>query len=192
MIKVIAFDYAGVVIPGPMTQWVRNNLHETDQMWKKYVENSNRWDKGELSLERVYEILSEITGIPKEQIWEKFYSKAELNEDVVEIIKKLKRNYKVFLFSNFVSELLRKLLESHKITDIFDEIIISSEYKMRKPDPRFYELLLKTAGVKAEEILFIDDRQENIEAAKVFGINTVLFKDVKTLKDNLKLMQLSF
>lgn len=192
MIKVIAFDYAGVVIPGPMTQWVKNNLQKNDKKWKRYTESARKWDIGELSLDEVYKILSDITGTPATQIWEKFYLRAELNEDVVEIIKKLNKNYRVFLFSNFVSELIKKLLENHKITELFDEIIISSEYKMRKPDPEFFKLLHRTSGVKKEEILFIDDRKDNIGGARIFGIKSILFTNTKKLESDLRRANLSF
>ena len=192
MIKVIAFDYAGVIIPGPMTQWVKNNLQENDEKWKIYNESARKWDLGQMSLDEVYKILSDITGIPANQIWDNFYLKADLNKDVVEIIKRLKKNYKVFLFSNFISELIRKLLDNHNITDYFDEIIISSEYKMKKPDPKFFELLLRTTGVKKNEILFIDDRKDNIEGAQSFGIKSVLFTNAKNLSENLRTMRLSF
>lgn len=186
MIKVIAFDYAGVIIPGPMTQWVKNNLQENDEKWKIYNESARKWDLGQMSLDEVYKILSDITGIPADQIWDNFYLKADLNKDVVEIIKRLKRNYKVFLFSNFISELIRKLLDNHNITDYFDEIIISSEYKMKKPDPKFFELLLRTTGVKKNEILFVDDRKDNIEAAREFGIKAINFVDAKKLVKDLR------
>ena len=95
MIKVIAFDYAGVIIPGPMTQWVKNNLQESDEKWKIYNESARKWDLGQMSLDEVYKILSDITGIPANQIWDNFYLKADLNKDVVEIIKRLKINYRI-------------------------------------------------------------------------------------------------
>lgn len=192
MIKVIAFDYAGVIIPGPMSQWVKNNLSKEDENWKLYKESAHKWDRGEMTLDEVYKVLSKITGIPADQIWEKFYLKADLNRDVIKIIKKLKRNYKIFLFSNFISELIRKLLSNHNITDCFDEIIISSEHKMKKPDVEFFNLLLRISNVKKNEILLIDDRKDNIDAAKAFGITTILFTNTKNLEDDLGKMGLSF
>ncbi len=192
MIKVIAFDYAGVVIPGPMTQWVKNNLQENDEKWKKYNENARKWDLGEMSLDQVYKVLSDITEIPADQIWEKFYVKAGLNKNVLRLIKRLRKNYKIILFSNFISEPLRRLLKHHEIEKYFDELIISSEHKMRKPDPKFFELLVERANALKGQILFIDDRIVNIDKAQKYGIKTILFENAKTLESKLKSLGLSF
>lgn len=186
MIKVIAFDYAGVIAPGPMTDWTKSNLDINGEKYKKYIEHAHKWDSGEMTIDEVYKVLSEITGIPKDLIWDKFYEKSIFNSGVVNIIKKLKNNYKVFLFSNFIAELLRKLLEKHKLSDLFDEIIISSDYKMKKPSTEFFDLLIRTSNVKKSEIVFIDDRLDNVEGAKNFGIDSILFKDADNLKIELK------
>lgn len=192
MIKVIAFDYAGVLSPGPMTQWVKENLNISDDKFALYKDYAHKWDLGEMNIEQVYEKLSIITGIPPHLIWEKFYENSTYNKQVVNIIIKLKKHYGVILFSNFLGELLRKLLEKYKITNLFDEIIISSEHKMKKPNNDFFKLLIEKAGVKKDEILFIDDRKDNVKAALTFGIKSILFKNAKDLEQNLKDTGLSF
>ena len=192
MIKVIAFDYAGVVTPGPMTQWAENNQVKDQSKWDAYLENAHKWDRGEMTVDQVYEILFGITGIPAGQIWEEFYAKAVLRENVVEIIKRLKKNYKIFLFSNFISEPLRKLIKHHQIDKYFDGVIISSEHKMQKPHFEFFDLLVKRAGVKKDEIIFIDDSIKNVEGAKEYGIKSILFTNAKNLSENLRTVGLSF
>jgi epoxide hydrolase-like predicted phosphatase len=192
MIKVIAFDYAGVIAPGPMTDWAKKNLSRDSKDFKTYIENAHKWDLGEMSLEEVYKVISEITGMPKDLIWEEFYEKSIFNDSVVTIIKKLKSNYKVILFSNFIGELLRKLLSKYKIHDLFDEIIISSEHKLKKPHPDFFNILLQKSGVPKNEILFIDDRLENIEGAKKFGILAIHFKGSEKLIEDLKNLGINF
>lgn len=48
-----------------------------------------------------------------------------------------------------------------------------------KPDARFYHLVEKRLGVKPEEIVFLDDLHENIEAAEKLGWNTILVEDIE-------------
>ena len=186
MIKVIAFDYADVIAESPMSKWVRENIHPDDEKLIALREKAHIWDVGKMSIKEVYEFLGEITGIAPELIWENFYEKSLPNKEVIDLIRELKKNYKIILFSNFIAKLLRKLLNKYGITDLFDEIIISSEYKMRKPDPKFFELLIKRTGVKKTEIIFTDDQIKNVNGANEFGIKAFLFINAGQLVKDLK------
>ena len=186
MIKTIVFDYAEVIAEGPMSKWVRENIYPDDSKLVAYREKAHKWDLGEMSLKEVYKHLGEITGIAPELIWENFYEKSLPNNEVIDLIKQLKKNYNIILFSNFVAELLRKLLNKYEITELFDEIIISSEHKMKKPDPKFFELLVRRAGVNKDEIIFIDDKLRNILAANEFGIKAFQFINAQQLAEDLR------
>lgn len=187
MIKAIVFDYVGVIsITGPVRKWIEQNLKSTDKKVLAYKEGCRKWDLGEMDIQGLYETLSYVTGVPPEKIWDTFFNKSQINKEVVELIKKLKGNYKIILFSNHEKELLRKLLQRHSITDLFDQMIISSEHKMAKPDPRFYELLTKISKIEKNEMVFIDDNSENIEAAKKFGLKTIKFENVQKIKEDLQ------
>lgn len=186
MIKVIAFDYADVIAQSPLSKWVRENLSKEDDRYNHYKKHSPLWDTGQMTTEKFYQTLSEVTGISPNLIWEKFYENRKPDKEVVNIIKKLKKNYKIILFSNFLAELLRKLLVQQKIEKLFDEIIISSEHKLAKPDPDFFDLLIKKSQVKKDEILFIDDRIENVSGANDMGIKSMQFINSETLTTDLK------
>jgi epoxide hydrolase-like predicted phosphatase len=73
----------------------------------------------------------------------------------------------------------------------FDVVIISSEDKLRKPDFRVYRYLYKKLKridktMKYSEILFVDNRDYNLEAAKKLGIQTILFEDNKKFFEIIK------
>ncbi|MCL5970061.1 MAG: HAD-IA family hydrolase [Patescibacteria group bacterium] len=186
MIKVIVFDYAEVVAEGPILRWVKENIKPNDKKLLEYREKMHEWDLGEIAVDEAYEIIGRLTQTPPNLIWETFYEKSKSNKEIIALIKKLKINYKIILFSNFMGELLRKLLKKHGIEELFDEIIISSEHKMKKPDPKFFETLVKKAGVKKEEILFTDDKINNVEASNKFGIKAFQFITTKQLIEDLK------
>ncbi len=186
MIKVIAFDYAEVVAEGPMSKWVREHLHQDQEKLIAYRKHAHKWDVGEMELTQVYKILGEFTEIKPEDIWGKFYEKSRLNTKVIKIIKNLKKEYKIILFSNFISELLLRLLKYHKIENLFDEIIVSSDYGLKKPDPKFFEILVKKSGVKRSEIVFTDDKINNVSDAILFGIKAYQFVSAEKLIQDLK------
>ena len=58
---------------------------------------------------------------------------------------------------------------------IFDEYVLSYEVGFMKPHPQIFKEALRKARAEAEECVFIDDIEGNIEAALSLGINTILF-----------------
>ena len=115
-----------------------------------------------------------------------------LNSPVLEIMKRLKRNYKLVLLSNtdimhftFIKKRFPEIL-------IFDDYVLSYEVGAMKPDPRIYEEALKRTGFKPEECLFIDDTEENIKGARKLGINVILMEPRTDLEAVLRGMNLSF
>lgn len=186
MIKVIAFDYAEVVAEGPMSKWIRESLTQGDIRIEEYKKQAHKWDVGEMALDEAYKVLGKLTGNPPELVWEKFYEKSQPNWELIELIKKLKPRYKIFIFSNFIGEMLRKLLKHYKIEGLFDEIIVSSEHKMKKPDTKFFELLLKKSEVSKDEIIFTDDKINNVDASNTFGIKAFQFITAEQLIEDLK------
>ncbi len=61
--------------------------------------------------------------------------------------------------------------------DFFDEVVISGEIGMRKPEPRIFEHALGRIGLAGEECVFVDDIEANIEAARRLGIVGVHHRD---------------
>ena len=88
------------------------------------------------------------------------------------------RGFKVYLLSNYPESLfaLHTKCGRFPFVDKVDGMVVSGVVKMVKPDSEIYEYLLKKYDLKAEECVFLDDREENVEAAKKVGINGILFK----------------
>jgi len=69
--------------------------------------------------------------------------------------------------------------------DRFRDILVSGEVKLIKPDPAIYVLALERFGLAPGEALFVDDRVENIEAAKRAGLVGHVFRDAGMLQAEL-------
>jgi len=78
------------------------------------------------------------------------------------------------------------LLDKLGIKDLFDQILVSSDYHLRKPDTKFYELLLSKLSMKSDEIVFTDDTSGNVDAAIKLGINAIHFQSAALLAEELK------
>lgn len=95
-----------------------------------------------------------------------------------ELIKKLKEKnkHKIGLLTNHYLGMVEKSIKKGKIPNLdYHAIISSCSTGYQKPEKEIYIIATEKAGVKAEEILFIDDVPEYIEGAKKHGWQTVWF-----------------
>lgn len=185
MIKAIVFDYMDVIAPSPIKLWISKNLPDPQERLETLGKYGNIWDLGGVDLNGFYKILSKVTDVPAKSIWDTFYKNLPADQEVINIIKKLKKHYKIILFSNNCGDNLRLLMKKQKIYSLFDEIIISSDHRLVKPDPKFYELILSIGRIDASEAIFIDDSQVNIDTGNNFGIKSLLFTNPQKLKQDL-------
>jgi 2-haloacid dehalogenase len=67
----------------------------------------------------------------------------------------------------------------------FDDIVVSGEVRMKKPDPRIFQHLLEVHRLSAPELLFIDDSAANVAAARGAGLQAVRFTSPEELRAEL-------
>jgi putative hydrolase of the HAD superfamily len=104
-------------------------------------------------------------------------SKRRLNQPLVKLLADLQIDYQTAILSNAGDD-SRELMERSLQLDWFvDEIIISAEEGLIKPDPRIYLLAMDRLGSSPEVTLFIDDLQENVNTARGLGMQAVLHTD---------------
>lgn len=77
----------------------------------------------------------------------------------------------------WIEDLATRLLDEH-----FEHVLASCHLGVRKPDPGFYEALLARLDRRPGEVLFVDDREANVEAARRCGVRSHRFADVATLR----------
>ena len=103
-------------------------------------------------------------------------------EETVEILHRLKeQDHALFALSNWSAETFSLVHERFDFFTCFDDMVISGDVKMIKPDPEIFQLLLKRIDRKADACLFIDDSAENIETAEQLGFETFHFTGAKDL-----------
>ncbi|MGP1611462.1 MAG: HAD family hydrolase [Catonella sp.] len=140
-----------------------------------YTKAWGKSDKGELTEEGIYEeIIKDLDekyhALAKEVIYTWYKYKTE-NSEMYELIKDLKnKGYKLFLCSN-AAESFHKYEDSIEAFKLLDAKIVSADIKEVKPNREFFEYVLNTYKLKAEECFFIDDIAENIRGAYECGID---------------------
>jgi putative hydrolase of the HAD superfamily len=64
-----------------------------------------------------------------------------------------------------------------EIRSLFDEVVISAEVGLHKPQPEIYLLAAERLGVAPEKCVFVDDLRENCAGAEAVGMTAVLHRD---------------
>ena len=92
-------------------------------------------------------------------------------------VKELKeKGHGVYYLSNFSQKIERECKKALAFCEEMDGGILSWKDKLIKPDPAIYQLLLERFGLKAEECVFVDDTQANVEAGEKLGIRGITFQ----------------
>ncbi|MGD9129774.1 MAG: HAD-IA family hydrolase [Candidatus Woesebacteria bacterium] len=113
-----------------------------------------------------------------------FFEYFELNQELLDFYKQLKENYSVNVFTTGVVQNVPAVREI--IDPIFDNIHTAKDYGVDKKDPEAYKLIAEKLGKRTEEILFTDDKEKNITAAKEAGLTAISYKNVPQLKNDLE------
>lgn len=85
-----------------------------------------------------------------------------------------RRGYRLALLSNAPTEIARAL-DADPWFARFEHRLFSCDLHLTKPDPAIYLVLLERLGARADEVVFVDDRAENVASARALGIASVEF-----------------
>ncbi|NTU69758.1 HAD-IA family hydrolase [bacterium] len=92
-----------------------------------------------------------------------------------ELVKALRKKYKVGLLTNN-TEVWYEFADKHyKISKDFDAVVVSAKEKVRKPDKKIYKIMAQKLGVTPEECIFFDDFLENVTGAQKVGMKSFQF-----------------
>jgi len=105
----------------------------------------------------------------------------------IEILNYLKKNnYECYVLSNWSAETFIGMTEDYTFLKKFDGLLISGEEKLIKPNLDIYQLAIKRFDLIPHECVFVDDKLENIEAAKKLDFLTIHLTNPKTINADIK------
>ncbi|MEO5950759.1 MAG: HAD-IA family hydrolase [Candidatus Saccharimonadales bacterium] len=96
------------------------------------------------------------------------------NEAMFELVRSLHPEYKVALLSNVGQHVMDGLFTSDELSQLFDEVVLSSDVHIMKPDPAIFELMAQRMGLLPEECVMIDDLETNITGAIRAGMQGIV------------------
>jgi putative hydrolase of the HAD superfamily len=122
-------------------------------------------------------------------VWTRIFTP---NEDVCELIRRLKKRHKLILLSNTNEMHFDYALDRFEILKAFDHYIVSYQVGERKPHSKIYMVALERARCPAEACLYIDDVEPFVTAARRLGMGGVVFRGVKGLEKELISLRIVF
>jgi len=185
-IRAVVFDIGGVLEITPQTGWIEKweaCLHLKPGELEERI--GSAWGDGalkEYSEEELQKSLRENTGMDQSQVdafvydfWEEYLG--ELNVELAAYFSSLRPRYQTALLSNSFSGARRREQERYHFDEMTDLIIYSHEEGIAKPERRIYELTWERLGVQPAEMIFIDDHERPVAAAREFGIHAILYEN---------------
>ncbi|KKT49152.1 MAG: HAD-superfamily hydrolase, subfamily IA, variant 3, partial [Candidatus Collierbacteria bacterium GW2011_GWB1_44_197] len=143
------------------------------------------------------ELIKKEQGWNEEQFWKYVgngWKGAIPNMELIQTIKEIRgKGIKTAIISNTSGLIMREKINQYfgeNISSLFDEIIISSEVGLLKPDPEIYKLALRRLGVSALESVMVDDSDSYLSGARYLGMICFQFTDNRKLLENFKKLKI--
>lgn len=191
LIKVIAFDFGGVIytynhdiLMKDIAKELKQSINMVINAWKTKIK---QYEKGEISENEFWDCLLKKLNIR--------HDKKILHQIVIKHFKPIYGSLKILadlqdkriigLISNQTSW-IEDLERIYKFKKSFDILVVSKDVSLRKPNKNIFKLFIKKTKANPEEIIFIDDSISYKEATESTGMNFIHFKNPKQLRIELK------
>ena len=192
---VILFDVGGVLLTNGWDHGERavavEKFHlDAADLNARHEEVFAAWDRGEITLDDYlsHTIFYQQRSFSREEFAAFLFAQSKVLPDSgLDVLKELAGggNYLLGALNNEARETNDYRFKKFGLRELFEVALSSCYLGMRKPEAAIYRLAIDVVGGKPERILFIDDRPENVDAAKAQGMATIRFQGAEALRREL-------
>lgn len=197
MIKNIVFDIGNVLLEfNPRKYFAKYFNDETlaNALCDAMLSGAtwNKYDLGEYSLKQVEDEIVVKNPQYKDlihemlSIWVKILEPIDYSLEKMRLLKR--RGYKIYLLSNLNKEAYEYIKENTFLFKEVDGYIVSFKEHMIKPNQEIYACLCNRYRLNPNECIFIDDLDKNVEAAKQYGMQGIVFNEIKQVEKELQVI----
>ncbi|MFX0187698.1 MAG: HAD-IA family hydrolase [Candidatus Hodarchaeota archaeon] len=204
-IKVIIFDLGGVIIELDYLNFYNKIItlspseNPRTRTMLEFFRQSDLYHQGKMSDEDFYHLacnLLQVCMLNQSEFYKAFNSiVSHPIPEAIDLLKKLKKlnKYKLIAMSNVNASHWDYILRKNwDFLDYFDELILSHEVKITKPDPKIFTYAIKKAKCKPKEIVFVDDGSNNVRSAEKLGIIGIHFINIEKLIKDFEKLNIKF
>ena len=195
IIDTVIFDLGNVLIPFNPRWLFRKMLPDDTAIDQFFAETGfDAWN-AEMDAGRLFAdgIAAHSARYPHHRpLFEAFFARwhetvGEQISESVDVFRTLKnKGIRTYALTNFSAETFPLALARFPFLNEFDGAIVSGHERLVKPDAAIYELLMTRYAVAPERAVFIDDKLENVEAARALGMSGIHFTDAALLRRQLR------
>jgi epoxide hydrolase-like predicted phosphatase len=191
-IESVIFDWGGVLIDDPAPGLMRYCAQALAVSKEDYIRTHDKFaadfEKNLINEDTFWERICGELGVSKPKVpslWADAFKSAYVpREDMFSLADRLWKNgYKTALLSNTEVAAMQYFYQLQY--NMFDVLVFSCAEGTRKPEKKIYELTIQKLGSQPGQSVFIDDKPEYINGAKEAGLNTILFRNVEQVKNEL-------
>lgn len=189
-IKTIIFDFGNVLYQTPdferLKRWNKVLGLRDDPEISAILANPNesafmnRIFLGEIPEDTIWQLMTEKWNMsPKllKKFKKNITSKRKLKRPMVKLLAELHQHYQTGILSNAGTQTRGLMVDVLGLDKLVEDIVISAEEGVSKPDPAIFQIALERLNASAETSLFLDDYLPNVEAARALGMIAVHFID---------------
>ena len=197
-IENIIFDFGGVILDiDPqltISEFAKLGFNDLEKVTNdEFTQLIRKFERGILTPEVFRKKMKNFLGIKiSDQQFDDAWNALlfDIPSERIEIIEQVKENYQILLLSNsneihydlYVRDLQLRF-GYREFADLFHEAYFSFDLHLSKPDVEVYEFIINQNDLKPKKTLFIDDREDNIEAARKAGLQTYLLQKPERVRD---------
>jgi len=195
-IKAVVFDYGQVITfphdPAAMDLLAKLAGAETEKFEAALWSHRDEFDRGTLSMKEYYKMVLSSLGVSAEEKKINDLAAADLlswqniNPGTVALMEDVKKaGYVLGILSNMPHDFLSWARKNIPALSLSQVSLFSCEVKLIKPEKAIYEKLLSMLSIKNSELVFFDDKEENVKGARDLGIEAFLWKNPETARREL-------
>ena len=184
MSRIVVFDLFGVVF----SKGIASSITRLNAVFNRsefvirpiFQKCEKEFDLGNINENEFWKCInSELhTNIDSQTLTRIVLSGYKINPQVISLVARLRSKFLVIAFSNYRREWFCRLNKKFSISQEFNEIFISSDFGVLKPNPKVFTLIHNRFNIPKGNLILIDDEMKNIESANKFGAKGILFKNI--------------
>lgn len=183
MIKAIIFDCFGVLRPDVLNM-VYQQFGGDIEADREFI-TSTLYDSNTGRIAGSAPVFAHRLGVSTEE-WMKAIATDGNDHQLLNYILELKRNYKTAVLSNVGKGGMLRFFSQVELNQHFDVVVESGEIGYAKPEANAYTITTEKLGLRADECVFTDDRQEYCDGAVAVGMQAILYQNFEQFKEDLK------